>query len=165
MTMPFDRMHPDHTPPDLAAIEAGLLEVARDARARPDAGFEDRLTAASVNASTGRPALRIAHQQGGRSLRSLPSVRWGLAAAAALAIVSSIVAFRWQPTRATTDPTGVVSVASSVTELDEIADVWDLLDDADIASRVSSLQGRTATVADSISGEWNPSSWLGEDSM
>lgn len=165
MTTPFKEPISDETVRELRAVEAGLDAIARDARSDPDAGFEDRLVAAATNALSGRPTLRLSHPRHERRVPSIPLVRWGLAGAALLAIGSAVVAMRW-PSMGHRDGVddGVV-LASTTTELDEIAEVWDLLDDDAIASRAASLHGRASTISDSINGEWIPSLWLGEDSM
>lgn len=165
MTTPFEGQSSDETVHELGAVEAGLDAIARDAWSTPDVGFEDRLVAAATSALSGRPSLRLSHPGYERRVPSMPLVRWGLAGAALVAIGSAVVAIRWQPTEQGDRDDGGVVLASTSTELDEIAEVWDLLDDDAIASRAASLHGRASTISESINGEWIPSSWLGEDSM
>lgn len=165
MTTPGRASSPEEMSPALRAIEAGLDSIAREVQSTPDAGFESRLVAASTSAITGRPSLRVVHTGGGRKVRAMPRVRWGMGIAAALVVASAVIAIRWQPGGPETGSVGDVSLASSSTALDEIAAVWELLDDEAIASRVTSLQGRASTISESVHGEWMPSSWLNEDSM
>ncbi len=165
MTTPGRASGPEEMSPALRAVEAGLDSIAREARSVPDPGFEGRLVAAATSAIAGRPSLRVVHTERGRQVRAMPVVRWSVGIAAVLIVASAVLAIRWQPSGPATGSGGDVSLASATTELDEIAAVWELLDDEAIASRVTSLQGRASTISESVHGEWMPSSWLNEDSM
>lgn len=162
MTTPGHERDASQGDSELLAIEAGIDAIARDSRSTPDRGFEERLVAAAMSARTHRPPLRITHSGRDRRVPVVRLWRWGLTAAAMLAIATAVVAIRWQPTGNLQDGT---VLASTHTELDEIADVWELLDDEGIASRVASLHGQASTISESINDEWIASSWLGEDSM
>ncbi len=164
MTRPFSDHHKVQTPSELLAIEGGLDALASEIRQSVDAGFEDRLVSTAIRSIDGNNPLRIVHPGHERRTRVMPVLRWGFASAAVLAIASAVVVFR-QPAINEPDEAAATRVSSAaVTELDEIAAVWDLLDDESIASRVSSLHGQTSTLSESILGDWVPVS-MNEDSM
>lgn len=160
--------HADHpegrTPSELRAIERGLDEIGSQVRGSPDSGFENRLASAATRALAGQDPLRIVHPKHERGSRHVSVVRWGLASAAVLAIASAVVAIRHPGSGSPVDPNPTQYTNAAATELDEIAAVWELLDDASIDSRVSSLHGQASTLSESILGDWVPTS-MTEDSM
>lgn len=157
--------HPeDRTPSELRAIECGLDEIGSQLRGSPDSGFEDRLVSAATRAIAGQDPLRIIHPRHTRHPRRVSVVRWGLASAAVLALASAVIAIRHPGSGSPVDSIPTQYSSAAATELEEIAAVWELLDDASIDSRVSSLHGQASTLTESILGDWVPTS-MTEDSM
>lgn len=168
MTMPHDDSTFGELPADLREMHEMLDALGDRMRSGADAGFEARLVAASLAARPGvdRPGLVHGAQPGsGRVLRL--HRRWLAPAslAAVMLVVASVLAVRMSSNRHVPADSGMRFTLVTHTELDEIAEAWEVLDDQEIWSAVSSLRGEASTLRNSMQGDWVSETWNSEDPM
>lgn len=173
MTMPHDDSTFGELPADLREMHEMLDALGDRMRSGADAGFESRLVAASLAArpgaqGPGAEGPRLVHEaqpRGGRVLRL--HRRWLAPAslAAAMLVVASVLAVRMSSNRHVPADSGMRFTLVTHTELDEIAEAWEVLDDQEIWSAVSSLRGEASTLRNSMQGDWVSETWNSEDPM
>lgn len=161
-------IHGHESTPELLAIEAGLDSIGASLRDRPDEGFEHRIASRSDLSTREATMLRIAPAIAERRT----AFRTGdlLRIAASVLILGCAIGAIWlakNSVRTGQDLGGETIATASATdaEITEIADAWDLLDDAELATRLDDLHTRTSSLAETVGDEWLPSAWIGEDSM
>ncbi|QYK49035.1 MAG: hypothetical protein KF838_04095 [Phycisphaeraceae bacterium] len=173
MTAPHDDMTMNEMPEDLHEMHEMLDALGDGMRSGPDAGFESRLVAASLAArpgaqGPGAEGPRLVHEaqpRGGRVERL--HRRWLAPAslAAAMLVVASVLAVRMSSNRLAPADSDMRLALVAHTDLDEIAEAWDILDDQEIWSVVSSLRGEASTLQSSMQGDWVSETWNSEDPM
>lgn len=168
MTTPHDDSTFGEMPEDLHEMHEMLDALGDGMRSGPDSGFEARLVAASLAARPGAEGRRLVHgaqPRGGREQR-LHS-RWLAPAslAAVMLVVASVFAVRIVGNRHAPADSGMRVTLVGQTDLDEIAEAWEILDDQEIWSVVSSLRGEASTLQDSMRGDWVSETWQSEDPM